>query len=292
MILKISDILKVTNDGEPEQRKIVDTNDAPVFTDHEKLEERVNNFNDRPGYEHLIDGIECPICKNKGIVAKIITNGYGEEIQIEQCKCHKRRVLAKLAIDSGLGGYLRKEINDFKCNDTWQSNLRKKAADFCSKEGSTNTWFIACGQSGCGKTLLCSIIANHLLNKYEREVLYITWTDFISKLKRDMMGNETNEVSQYLDKIKNVDVLFIDELLKTYNDTDLKYIIEIINYRYNNNLKTLITSEKLITELLDIDEATFSRVVEKCGSYILNVPKDPAKNYRRRNLERQINKYD
>lgn len=133
-----------------------------------------------------------------------------------------------------------------------------------------------------GKTLVCSIIARHLLaNKI---VMYITWTDFISKLKRDMMGDNSNNVSEYLDYVKTVEVLFIDELLKKYNDTDLKYIIEIINYRYTNNLKTIITSERLLDELIDIDEATFSRVIEMSGGYLSVIPKDKTKNYRLRGL--------
>ena len=113
---------------------------------------------------------------------------------------------------------------------------------------------------------------------------YITWTDFIGRLKRDMMGDNSNDVSDYFDKLKKVEVLFIDELLKKYNETDLKYLIEIINYRYTNNLKTIITSEKTINELLEIDEATFSRVIEKADKYIINIQKDKTKNYRLKNV--------
>jgi DNA replication protein DnaC len=145
---------------------------------------------------------------------------------------------------------------------------------------------LALGQSGCGKTLMCSIIANWLLFVAKREVIYLTWTDFIGQLKRDMMGEKTNEVSTYLDKIKKVDVLFIDEMLKKYNDTDLKYLIEIINYRYTNDLKTIITSENVVEKLLDIDEATFSRMIEKCEGFSVSIPKDRKKNFRLKGLRR------
>ena len=145
-------------------------------------------------------------------------------------------------------------------------------------------WFITLGQSGAGKTLISTIIANYLLLKKDKTVIYITWTDFISKLKRDIMSDNSNEVSNYLDDIKQVEVLYIDELLKKYNDTDLKYIIEIINYRYTNNLTTIISSERTIDELLEIDEATFGRIIEKAEKYIINIPKDKKKNYRLKNL--------
>ena len=94
------------------------------------------------------------------------------------------------------------------------------------------------------------------------------------------MSDNSKSVSDYLEFIKNVDVLFIDEMLKKFNETDLKYLIEIINYRYTNDLKTIITSEKTISELLDIDEATFSRMIEKSKKYITIIPNDRSKNYR------------
>lgn len=57
-----------------------------------------------------------------------------------------------------------------------------------------------------------------------------------------------------------------------------------INYRYANNLKTIISSERMISELLEIDEATFGRVVEKCGKYLVNIVKDKSKNHRLQTL--------
>jgi DNA replication protein DnaC len=144
---------------------------------------------------------------------------------------------------------------------------------------------MACGQSGCGKTLLCSIIANTLLVRSGRSVMYIIWTDFIGTVKRDMMGERTDNVSDTMETVKNVEVLFIDEAIKKYNETDLKYLIEIINYRYANNLKTIITCERLMTDLIDIDEATFGRAIEKCEGFMINIPKDRRKNYRLRGLK-------
>ena len=114
--------------------------------------------------------------------------------------------------------------------------------------------------------------------------MYITWTDFISRIKRNMLGDKANEVSNALDDIKNCDVLFMDEVVKSYTEADLRYLIEILNYRYTNNKKTLITSEKVLSELLDIDEAAFGRAVEKSNGFIINIPKDRKKNYRLRVL--------
>lgn len=231
-----------------------------------------------------LNELDCPICKNKGYIQKVkFIEMYQDYIPVmSTCKCMEKRNILRKAKESGLGEYLKMRFSDYETNDQWQVDFKRKAIDYCKAD--SNDWFVALGQSGSGKTMLSCIISNYLLLEKDKEVVYITWTDFISKLKRDMMGDNSNEVSDYLDSIKNIEVLFIDELLKKYNETDLKYIIEIINYRYTNDLKTIITSERLLSELLEIDEATFSRVVEKSNGYISNISKDIKKNYRLKDI--------
>lgn len=252
----------------------------------EILKRQVNDYNAAKGNLNKEDGIDCELCKNKGYIMRIVYQEiYNRNAEVlGPCKCMTQRRLARKAINSGLGDYLNKRSSDYIVTEEWQKNCFNKMVNYCTKEAESEKWFIACGQSGSGKTLLCSIIANHLLYNLNKSVLYITWTDFISKLKRDIMSDNSNQVSQYLEEIKKSEVLFIDELLKKYTEADLKYIIEIINYRYTNDLKTIITSEKTIDELLDIDEATFGRVIEKCDTYILDIPKDRKKNYRLKEL--------
>lgn len=263
-----------------------DTQNIPKLSHDEMVLWRAQQYNNEEGDLNKKDGIDCECCKNKGYIMKVVYQEiYGETgTVLVACKCMAQRKLARKAINSGLGEYLNKRSSDYIVTEEWQKNCFSKMVNFCKNEATSDKWFIACGQSGSGKTLLCSIIANHMLYNLNKSVVYITWTDFISKLKRDIMGDHSTSVSEYLDYIKKCEVLFIDELLKKYTEADLKYIVEIINYRYTNNLKTIITSERTIDELLDIDEATFGRVIEKCDIYILNIEKDRKKNYRLKNL--------
>lgn len=242
----------------------------------------IESYNEQVGNMDLIDGIHCDVCNNKGWV-KVLVDGC---VKCRRCDCIDRRKSCMNAKKSGMGEYLDKTLADYIVSDPWQEHCYSMVDNFIHNHAKDNVWFLALGQSGCGKTLMCSIIANWLLFVAKREVIYLTWTDFIGQLKRDMMGEKTNEVSTYLDKIKKVDVLFIDEMLKKYNDTDLKYLIEIINYRYTNDLKTIITSENVVEKLLDIDEATFSRMIEKCEGFSVSIPKDRKKNFRLKGLRR------
>ncbi|MCQ2087673.1 MAG: ATP-binding protein [Bacilli bacterium] len=255
--------------------------DMQEVTAEDLLKMRVDSFNDEEGN---LKGINCPLCKNKGQIMKIRYNelyDYNEEY-LKECECVARRKILRHAKNSGLGEYLNKTFDDYKAAEEWQQIVKDKAERYVKSEG--NEWFIMLGQSGAGKTLLCSIISNEFLMKQNRKVIYVTWTDFISRIKRDMMSDNAQSVTEYLDKIKNADILFIDELLKKYNETDLRYVIEIINYRYINNLKTIVTSERSVTELLDIDEATMGRMIELAGQFIINIPKDRKKNYRIRGI--------
>ena len=241
----------------------------------------VDCYNESVGDLDKEDGIQCVLCKNKGYI-QVLEDRY---MPYKRCVCMARRDSLKKASNSGLGDYLNKTIDDYIAEEEWQARCKRMVVAYLERHSHDDTWFIACGQSGCGKTLLGAIIANTLLVKKERSVMYVIWTDFISKVKRDMMVEKTNEVSDAMEKVKTADVLFLDEVIKKYNDTDLKYLIEIINYRYTNDLKTIITSEKLLNELLDIDEATFGRAAEKCEGFMINIPKDRKKNYRLRSFK-------
>ena len=263
-------------------KEMLGTSPVNKMNEYEYMNLIADSYNNSKG--NLDDGIDCPICKNKGFIKKVVYEFlYDDYIYtMARCECMKKRYTLRKAKKSGLGDYINKRFNDFIVTEKWQEDLKTKAVVYCKSDN--NDWFVALGQSGSGKTLISCIITNYLLLEKNKEVIYITWTDFISKLKRDIMSDNSQEVSDYLESIKNVEVLFIDELLKKYNETDLKYIIEIINYRYTKDLKTIITSEKTLTELLEIDEATFSRMVEKSNGYISNIAKDMKKNYRLKNV--------
>lgn len=252
------------------------------MSDEEFRRFTVDCYNETEGDLNKEDGIDCIICRNKGYVQ--VLDGRYEPLR--KCSCMARRDAFIKANQSGLGKYLKKTMDDYETlGEDWRGRCKRAVEGFIERHSHDDTWFIACGQNGSGKTLLGSIIANTLLTKKERSVMYVVWTDFIGKVKRDMMGEKTNEVSDRMDEIKNVEVLFLDEVLKKHNDTDLRYLMEIINYRYTNDKKTIITSEKLLNELLDIDEATFGRAVEKCEGFIINIPRDRKKDWRLRSLK-------
>ena len=78
-----------------------------------------------------------------------------------------------------------------------------------------------------------------------------------------------------------VDVLYIDDFFKgKISDTDKTLAFDIINYRFNNNLVTIISSELLLNDLINIDAAIAGRIKQMAGDYIVQIAYDDERNYR------------
>ena len=61
---------------------------------------------------------------------------------------------------------------------------------------------------------------------------------------------------------------------------DIKLAYEIINQRYINRAPTIISAERYLSELEDIDMAVASRIAERSRGYCLSIGRDRSKNYR------------
>jgi DNA replication protein DnaC len=115
------------------------------------------------------------------------------------------------------------------------------------------------GKSGAGKTHLLMAIANRLISK-NVPLIYFPYVEGFNEIKNDLDNLESR-----VSKLQRIDVLFIDDLYKGRKDPTpfvIEQLFGIINYRYMNNLPVLISSERFMNEMLDIDEAIGSRIFE------------------------------
>ena len=93
-----------------------------------------------------------------------------------------------------------------------------------------------------------------------------------------------------IERYKTSEVLYIDDLFKTADQggakvppssADVRLAFEIVNYRYNNpDLLTIVSTEYYAGQLIDIDEAVGSRIIEKSGGNSFNIAKSRDRNYR------------
>jgi DNA replication protein DnaC len=81
-------------------------------------------------------------------------------------------------------------------------------------------------------------------------------------------------------KSKYARVLLIDDLFKgSISKSDINIIFEVLNHRYFNNLPVIVSTEKSFDELIEIDEAVGSRIIEMGKGYLV-VMKGKKLNYR------------
>ena len=91
---------------------------------------------------------------------------------------------------------------------------------------------------------------------------------------------DSDEYDKLMNTYKNSKVLLVDDLFKgNITQSDLNIFFEIVNHRYFNNLPMIISTEMLMDELLKVDEAIGSRLLEMCGQYSVEL-KGSKLNYR------------
>lgn len=249
---------------------------------------QVDCLNDSVGDRDQEDGYNCPECKNRGYIAKLVDNGNDKYSHcVYGCKCMPIRNSIMRMKRSGLEDVIKKyTFIQFEESEEWQKIVKQKAMDYAQNpEG----WFFIGGQSGCGKTHLCTAICRELLLK-GMETYYMKWRDDIAKLKG--LSLDADERESAITKFKEAKVLYIDDLFKTGRNpdgsdpkptaADINIAFEIINYRYcKPELLTIISSELSVNELIEIDEATGGRICERAK--VTNIAKDRTRNYRTKN---------
>lgn len=250
-------------------------------------------FNSSKGTLNESDDYNCDICKNKGGLMRLSeTNDNVYQIYVP-CKCIKIREMLQKLKRSGLSKSIKEySFENYETNEPWQENLKKQAVRFTKDD--ENTWFFIGGQSGSGKTHLCTAITAHYLRQ-NKSAHYMLWRDEVTKIKSSITDNELYE--KIISDLKKVEVLYIDDMFKMVKDqngqiqrptaADINIAFEIINYRYNNrDLITIISSERSIHDIMDIDEAVGGRIFERCdkGTYLFNIKKDASKNFRRKKV--------
>lgn len=250
---------------------------------------KADDWNRTPGTLNEEDGYNCPICLNRGDLCRAVKNARGNWFPHHSpCKCMEIRNNIRRMKRSGLGDVIReKTFEKYEATEPWQNAIKDKAMEYAKNpEG----WFALLGQSGAGKTHLCTAVCREFLLA-GRQVLYMRWTDDIVKLQ-GFEKKDPGQRMEMMDRLKEADVLYIDDLFKPYekdgvkqmpSNWDKRITFELINYRGDRpDQLTIISSEWTQDGLVEIDEATGGRIFEKAGEFAISIAKDRKKNYRLR----------
>lgn len=212
---------------------------------------------------------QCNKCKDENGTLKII-DGLERWVL---CECIESKRINRIIKSSAITEEFRKkEFGNFELNDKAEVVKRayvtsiKYESNFETISKSRKNSISLLGKAGSGKTHLLCAVANKLIDR-GIETLYFPYVEGMNDLKSNFEIME-----EKIDRIKKVNVLFIDDLFKGRTDPtpwQIEQVFSIINYRYLNHLPVLISSEKDVDQLIEIDEAIGSRIFEMSKDHIV-----------------------
>lgn len=251
---------------------------------------KAENGNANVGNKNEEDGYDCPECRNKGWVMKSF---FAEEVKywttsVAECGCMAVRNSIRNRKKSGLNASGKYTLENYQTKEKWQSDIKDMALAFLADMG-RGMWFYIGGQSGAGKTHICTAIADTCIDM-GRRAKYVVWSEEFKRIK-GLIAKEPEQYQAAMKEISSTPVLYIDDLFKggrgengkfrPPTEADIKGAFEIINARYNNPQSiTIISSEWMLPEICDLDNAIGGRIAERCGDYIVNLPANRKMNWR------------
>ncbi len=128
-------------------------------------------------------------------------------------------------------------------------------------------WLVFIGPSGCGKTHMAAAVANERINK-GFPAFFITAADLLDHLRSAFNPESEVTYDKLFEQVKNAPLLILDDLGahmdKPWSNEKLD---QLLNYRFNNELPTVITTTPPIEQLGDrlvnrITDSRLSRVFQ------------------------------
>jgi DNA replication protein DnaC len=212
---------------------------------------------------------ECDICKDREFIYNIQSN------TAKPCECRQSKQFKRLYKASGIAKVFEGKTFENFFTKTEALKTAKNSAQKFANEYSGDS-IIICGCVGVGKTHLEIAISNLLLQR-NIGVLYMQYRDVLTNLKQNMQisYDGQNVYQRELHKYKTAEVLFIDDLFKgKITESDINIMYEIVNYRYLNNLAIIVTSEFDLANLVQIDEAINTRLIEMSKNNLIKIEAD------------------
>ena len=210
----------------------------------------------------------CPICNGAGFLVKDVPFGHPDFGKLYPCQCKVEELRAKRLADlrdlSQLGKLTRMTFQSFVpegygLNVEKRENLRRayeRAKHFAQDpEG----WLILKGGYGCGKTHLVAAIANYHIASGQ-PALFVVVPDLLDHLRATYAPTSEVSYDQRFEEVRTAPLLILDDLgTQSATSWAQEKLYQILNYRYNARLPTVITTNRGLEE---IDLQLRSRLVD------------------------------
>ena len=228
-------------------------------------------------------GEECPLCRGAGFVYPMLDSGRPDYSKVVACKCGKDEFegerVERLRRESGDLALKLLRSMTFETFDPKRVNLPKEQQENLSKAYQTareyakhlDGWLVFLGPNGCGKTHLSAAIGNSQLQK-GNPVYFKVVPDLLDHLRSAFGPENRLTYDEIFERVKNAPLLILDDFGEQASTPWAQgKLYQVINYRYNAQLPTVITS---CFSLEDIEMRISSRLadIRLSTSFNINVP--------------------
>jgi DNA replication protein DnaC len=217
----------------------------------------------------------CPICQDRGLIL--------ENDAAYPCTCMQQKKLANQFRNARISKALlacrleKFDLNYYLSPDGTKTNLESAKRALDAAKNFINSYLkdpyglglLFTGPVGSGKTFLAVSIANELM-LHNCQVLFLVVPDLLDEL-RAAYKSEVNELD-LLDTARTVPILILDDLgAHNYTEWTRNRLYSIINYRMNELLPTIVTTNLSLDEMEDyLGSRTTSRLVQMSRIFRLN----------------------
>lgn len=220
----------------------------------------------------------CPICQGKGWLVYDVPPGHPDFNRVTPCRCTEARLAAEHARSlrniSNLGALERFTFDTFLPDGAGLSEAIRRALHAAYEISlrfaqAPEGWLVLLGGYGVGKTHLAAAIANYNI-ALGRPAMFVVVPDLLDHLRAAFGPSSEAGLDERLEAIRTTPLLILDDL-GAHHSTPWaqEKLFQILNYRYNSRLPTVITTNQRLEEL---DPRIASRLAELGFSQVFEIP--------------------
>lgn len=214
----------------------------------------------------------CPRCLNRGAIAVAHDDG---QVTFHSCDCVKIRQWFTQLDDAGLESDPTKlTFWEYESKTWWQTWIKRRAVEYARNP---NGWMLICGPLGSGKTHLGAAVCHRRIWEGDN-ACYMNWWENVVQLKSMPLDSARRE--RLLNQLKQAPVLFVDDLFKCGNQIkgsrrvskkEIAITLDILEFRSAHHLPTVISAEKGLLQLVEVDEEIACLILEESGANVLQI---------------------
>jgi len=221
--------------------------------------------------QRYTDGVgdpDCPFCHGLGYLREEVPPGHPNFGRLQPCVCQLDNMSAQqaeqLRRDSNTETLVGKTFETFlpegvSPDPAIRATLHSAFERCQAFAEHPEKWLLLTGTYGSGKTHLAAAIANQCLSQ-GRPVLFLNTPDLLDHLRAGFAPGADGTYADRFEEIRTAPVLILDDLgTESPTPWATEKLYQVLNYRYNAQLPTVITTNK---EFRDIEPRVASRLTD------------------------------